>query len=120
MAEETAAAEVAQVINEGDTAWMLVATGFVLLCVCRPAPTALPPTSNSKPSRAPLCSVADPRPVSPRRSMTPGLAFFEAGLLRSRNSISVLMQCWAGLCILSMLWYAVGPQMRAAGLPLLR
>lgn len=50
MAEETAAAEVAQVINEGDTAWMLVATGFVLLCVCRPAPTALPPTSNSKPS----------------------------------------------------------------------
>jgi Amt family ammonium transporter len=36
--------------------------------------------------------------------MTPGLAFFEAGLLRSRNSISVLMQCWAGLCILSLLW----------------
>jgi hypothetical protein len=70
--------------------------------------------------RAPLCSVADARPVSPRRSMTPGLAFFEAGLLRSRNSISVLMQCWAGLCILSMLWYAVGPQMRAAGWPLLR
>ena len=36
--------------------------------------------------------------------MTPGLAFFEAGLLRSRNSISILMQCWAGLCILSTLW----------------
>lgn len=38
------------------------------------------------------------------RSMTPGLAFFEAGLLRSRNSISILMQCWTGLCILSCLW----------------
>ena len=36
--------------------------------------------------------------------MTPGLAFFEAGLLRSRNSISILMQCWSGLCILSTLW----------------
>jgi Amt family ammonium transporter len=36
--------------------------------------------------------------------MTPGLAFFEAGLLRSRNSISILMQCWAGLLILSTLW----------------
>ena len=42
-------------------------------------------------------------------SMTPGLAFFEAGLLRSRNSISILMQCWAGLCILSVLWYALPP-----------
>ena len=41
MAEDTAAAEVAQVINEGDTAWMLVATGFVLLCVCRPALTGV-------------------------------------------------------------------------------
>ena len=41
--------------------------------------------------------------------MTPGLAFFEAGLLRSRNSISILMQCWAGLCILSVLWYALPP-----------
>ena len=40
--------------------------------------------------------------------MTPGLAFFEAGLLRSRNSISILMQCWSGLCILSTLWYIVG------------
>ena len=40
--------------------------------------------------------------------MTPGLAFFEAGLLRSRNSISILMQCWAGLCILSTLWYIIG------------
>ncbi len=38
------------------------------------------------------------------RRMTPGLAFFEAGLLRSRNSISILMQCWAGLIILSTLW----------------
>ena len=41
--------------------------------------------------------------------MTPGLAFFEAGLLRSRNSISILMQCWAGLCILSVLWCALPP-----------
>ena len=79
-------------IDEGHTAWMLVATGFVLLCV----PSKLHPrvrTWHANPDRA-ECP----------RSMTPGLAFFEAGLLRSRNSISILMQCWAGLCILSTLW----------------
>jgi Amt family ammonium transporter len=40
--------------------------------------------------------------------MTPGLAFFEAGLLRSRNSISIMMQCWAGMCILSIMWFVFG------------
>lgn len=65
-------------INSGDTAWMLVATGFVLL-------------------------------------MTPGLAFFEAGLLRSRNILALIMQCWSGLCILSVLWYVVGFSLSFSG-----
>ena len=91
-------------IDGGDTAWMLVATGFVLLCVPHPRCAA---QFADRPLKA-LFFVNDiPGRAVPR--MTPGLAFFEAGLLRSRNSISILMQCWAGLCILSVLWYALPP-----------
>lgn len=38
----------------------------------------------------------------------PGLALFYGGLVRARNVISVLMQCYAAACLLSILWYAVG------------
>ena len=40
--------------------------------------------------------------------MIPGLGLFEAGLLRAKNSVSVLMQCFAGLALLSVLWFLVG------------
>ncbi len=40
--------------------------------------------------------------------MTPALGFFEAGLIRSKNSISVLMQTFSGLAILSVLWVVLG------------
>jgi Amt family ammonium transporter len=40
--------------------------------------------------------------------MTPALGFFEAGLIRSKNSISVLMQTFSGLGILSVLWVVLG------------
>jgi len=40
--------------------------------------------------------------------MTPALGFFEAGLLRSKNSLSVIMQCFSGLAILSILWIVIG------------
>jgi ammonium transporter, Amt family len=59
------------VINTGDTTWMLVSTGLVML-------------------------------------MTPALGFFEAGLLRLKNSLSVIMQTFAGLALLSVLWFIVG------------
>lgn len=58
-------------IDTGDTAWMMVATGLVLL-------------------------------------MTPALGFFEAGLIRGKNSLSVMMQTFSGLAILSVLWFVVG------------
>jgi len=58
-------------INTGDTSWLLVSTGFVMI-------------------------------------MTPALGFFEAGLLRSKNSLSVIMQCFSGLAILSILWIVIG------------
>ena len=38
----------------------------------------------------------------------PGLALFYAGLVRSKNVLSVLMQCFAITCMASILWYAYG------------
>jgi ammonium transporter, Amt family len=58
-------------IDTGDTAWMLVSTGLVML-------------------------------------MTPALGFFEAGLIRSKNALSVLVQTFSGIAILSALWFVVG------------
>jgi Amt family ammonium transporter len=40
--------------------------------------------------------------------MTPALGFFEAGMLRLKNSLSVVMQTFTGLCLLSILWFVVG------------
>ena len=34
----------------------------------------------------------------------PGLAFFYAGLVRSKNVLSVLMQCFSLTCLVSLLW----------------
>ncbi len=58
-------------IDTGDTTWMLISTGLVML-------------------------------------MTPALGFFEAGLIRSKNSLSIIMQTFSGLAILSTLWFVVG------------
>ncbi len=38
----------------------------------------------------------------------PGLALFYAGLVRSKNVLSVLMQCFSIACLASILWYAFG------------
>jgi ammonium transporter, Amt family len=58
-------------IDTGDTTWMLISTGLVML-------------------------------------MTPALGFFEAGLIRGKNSLSVIMQTFSGLAILSILWFVLG------------
>ena len=42
----------------------------------------------------------------------PGLALFYAGLVRVKNVLSVLMQCFAITCLVSMLWFAVRLQPR--------
>ena len=38
----------------------------------------------------------------------PGLSLFYAGLVRSKNVLSVLMQCFAITCLVSILWLAGG------------
>jgi Amt family ammonium transporter len=62
----------AQVIDSGDTAWLLTSTALVLLMTL------------------------------------PGLALFYGGLVRSKNILSVLMQCFAICCVVSIIWFVVG------------
>ena len=38
----------------------------------------------------------------------PGLSLFYAGLVRSKNVLSVLMQCFALTCLMSLVWFVVG------------
>jgi Amt family ammonium transporter len=38
----------------------------------------------------------------------PGLALFYGGLVRTRNVLSVLMQCFALCCVISLIWVAFG------------
>jgi len=45
----------------------------------------------------------------------PGLALFYGGLVRSRNVLSVLMQCFALCCIVSILWLIFGYSIAFSG-----
>ena len=58
-------------MNTGDTAWVLMCAGLVML-------------------------------------MTPGLAFFYGGMVRRKNVLGVLMQCFMILCVLSLQWVLFG------------
>lgn len=40
--------------------------------------------------------------------MTPGLAFFYGGMVRRKNILSVLMQCFVIMCVLSLQWVLFG------------
>ncbi|NOZ22649.1 MAG: ammonium transporter [Planctomycetes bacterium] len=40
--------------------------------------------------------------------MTPGLAFFYGGLVRRKNILSVLMQCFMAMCLMTVLWVIIG------------
>lgn len=40
--------------------------------------------------------------------MTPGLAFFYGGMVRKKNVLSVLMQCFIIMCVLSVQWVLFG------------
>jgi Amt family ammonium transporter len=38
----------------------------------------------------------------------PGLALFYGGLVRTKNVLSVLMQCFAICCVVTLIWVAFG------------
>ena len=58
-------------VNVGDTAWLLTATGLVLL-------------------------------------MTPGLSYFYAGMVSTKNVISTMLQSFISLGVIALLWAVVG------------
>jgi len=60
------------VLNSGDTAWLLVATGLVLMM------------------------------------SLPGLAMFYSGLVRTKNALSIFIQCFGIVALVSILWMVVG------------
>ena len=68
---EQAAGTPGKPADVGDTAWLLTATGLVLL-------------------------------------MTPGLAFFYAGMVSTKNVISTMLQSFIALGVISLLWVVVG------------
>ncbi len=47
--------------------------------------------------------------------MIPGLSLFYAGLVRSRNVLSILMQCYALTCVMSLVWLAGGYSLSFSG-----
>ena len=47
--------------------------------------------------------------------LLPGLALFYAGLVRVKNALSVLMQCFALCCLMSVLWVICGYSLAFAG-----
>ncbi len=40
--------------------------------------------------------------------MTPGLALFYGGMVRRKNILSILMQCFASMCVLNVWWIIIG------------
>ena len=47
--------------------------------------------------------------------MTPGLAFFYGGLVRRKNVLSVLMQCFFCMCMMTILWVVIGYSLAFGG-----
>jgi len=60
------------VLDSGDTAWMLTATALVLFMTI------------------------------------PGLSLFYAGMVRAKNALSVMMQCFAICCLMTIIWVLYG------------
>lgn len=51
--------------------------------------------------------------------MTPGLAFFYGGLVGRKNVLSILMQCFLCMCLVSLLWVTVGYSLAFSGTEIL-
>ncbi len=47
--------------------------------------------------------------------MIPGLSLFYAGLVKSRNALSIFMQCFALTCIMSLVWFVCGYSLSFSG-----
>ena len=47
--------------------------------------------------------------------LLPGLSLFYAGLVRTKNVLSVLMQCFTLACVMSLVWFVAGYSLAFSG-----
>ncbi len=92
----------------GRRAGSLLATGVLSLLLLA-APEAVAQTATP----APVFDAANTAWVLTATALVlfmtlPGLALFYGGLVRAQNVLSVLMQCFAICCVVSVLWLLVG------------
>ena len=102
---------------------------FSFLAATVHAQGSAPATATTATPTAPAVAVAVPAPAVPAAPvstlsagdtawvlaasalvllMTPGLAFFYGGLVRKKNVLSILMQCFIVICIVSIQWVLFG------------
>jgi len=79
------------------------ALGFLLCPILAAAQDAVPPTANTGDTAWLITATALVLFMT-----LPGLALFYAGLVRSKNVLSILIQCFAITCVVSLLWLAAG------------
>ena len=79
------------------------ALGFALCPLFAAAQDAAPPTADTGDTAWLITATALVLFMT-----LPGLALFYAGLVRTKNVLSVFMQCFAITCVVSILWLAVG------------
>jgi Amt family ammonium transporter len=80
-----------------------VAASVFLLLVCAPAIAADPPSLDAA-NTAWMITAS----VLVLFMTLPGLSLFYAGLVRAKNVLSVLMQCFAITCVVTLAWVVVG------------
>ena len=101
---------------------LLLLAGSAVLLAADAAPAAAPAAAAVAPAAAPAAAAI--APVSKVNTgdtawvlasaalvmlMTvPGLAFFYGGLVRKKNVLSILMQCFAIMCLISIHWVVIG------------
>jgi Amt family ammonium transporter len=77
-----------------------------------PASVSAPPATAAPATPAPAISAGDTAWVLASAAlvllMTLGLAFFYGGLVRKKNVLSILMQCFAVICLISLQWVLFG------------
>ena len=78
-----------------------------------PAAAAAAPVAEAAAAAAPVANSGDTAWVLTSAALVmlmtiPGLAFFYGGLVRKKNILSVLMQCFMTMCLVSVFWVILG------------
>src|SRR5678815_2002083 len=79
------------------------ALGLLLCPLFAQAQAAVPPAADTGDTAWPITATALVLFMT-----LPGLALFYAGLVRAKNVLSILIQCFAITCVVSLLWLACG------------